>query len=228
MNDMASVIVPKSDQINADDLIARTMTVTVKSVKIEGGKEQPVSIALVETNKVYRPCKIMCRLIVRMWGDVKEDYVGRSMTLYRDPNVKWGALTVGGIRISHMSHIDGEQVVVLQEKRGQLKPHQIKPLKVQQPKPAVDDPAAGWADRYIAAIQNALDGEELDAIRTKQAPRLTEMKAKRPELYARVIEADPLSATPDQPTPAGMEEPGGAAPQDDDAGGPSSQPEGGE
>jgi hypothetical protein len=46
MNDMSPVIVPKSDQINADDLISGPMTVTIKDVQITGGTEQPVSIAL--------------------------------------------------------------------------------------------------------------------------------------------------------------------------------------
>jgi hypothetical protein len=47
MNDMSSVIVPKSDQINSDDLISGPVTVTIRDVEISGGTEQPVSIALV-------------------------------------------------------------------------------------------------------------------------------------------------------------------------------------
>jgi len=45
MNDMASVIIPKSDQINADDLIAGPITITITGVSIRPGQEQPISIS---------------------------------------------------------------------------------------------------------------------------------------------------------------------------------------
>ena len=65
MNDMSAVIIPKSDQINADTLLAGPMTATIKSVHIHGGQEQPVSIELEETPLFYRPCKSMSRVLVR-------------------------------------------------------------------------------------------------------------------------------------------------------------------
>ena len=196
MNDMSQVIIPKSDQINADDLIGKTMTVTIRDVKISAGQEQPVAMRLEGTEKVYRPCKIMSRLMVPMWGPDASKYSGKSMTLYRDPNVKWGALTVGGIRISHMSHIDGEQVVVLQEKRGALKPHVIKPLKAE----VVQHPAnertekskitpEQWTERTIAALEQA---GSMDALMTivqgaqKAADKLAESA---PELFERLMAA---------------------------------------
>ncbi len=52
MNDMTQVIQPKSDQINADDLIAGPITVKITDVKIQGGTEQPVSIHIEGTPKV--------------------------------------------------------------------------------------------------------------------------------------------------------------------------------
>ena len=33
--------------------------------------------------------------------------------LYRDPTVKWAGMEVGGIRISHMSHIETEKLMML-------------------------------------------------------------------------------------------------------------------
>ena len=59
MNDMTSVIIPKSDQINADDLIGGTMTITITDVRIKGGQEQPVSSYFDGSDKAFRPCKSM-------------------------------------------------------------------------------------------------------------------------------------------------------------------------
>jgi hypothetical protein len=58
------------------------------------------------------------RILVGVWGKDASKYVGRSMTIYRDPTVAFGGLQVGGIRVSHMSHIDAEKTVALQVTRG--------------------------------------------------------------------------------------------------------------
>jgi hypothetical protein len=48
----------------------------------------------------------MRRVLVAMWGAEASAYVGRSLTLFRDPDVKFGGMETGGIRISHATHID--------------------------------------------------------------------------------------------------------------------------
>ena len=67
MNDMTPIIQPKSDQINADDLISGPRTFTIDTVDIRGGTEQPVSIRLVGEDRVWRPCKSMSRVLVAAW-----------------------------------------------------------------------------------------------------------------------------------------------------------------
>lgn len=129
MNDMSSAIVPKSDQINADDLIGRTMNITIREVQIKGGQEQPVAMRFDGSTKVYRPCKSMCRVMVAAWGPDARQYIGRSMTLYRDPTIKWGSLEVGGIRISHMSHLERAMTMALTATKGSRKPFVVKPLE---------------------------------------------------------------------------------------------------
>jgi len=130
MNNMNDVIVPKSDQWNSDDFIAGDMVFKIVGVKIRGGEEQPVSIEVEGSPKVYRPCKSMSRVLVAIWGPDANHYVGRRLRLYRDPDVTWAGMKVGGIRISEMSDIDGGKAVTLAltEKRGQRKPIVIKPL----------------------------------------------------------------------------------------------------
>lgn len=135
--DMTSVIQPKSDQINADDLISGPMTVTIEGVKIVPGTEQPVSMTIKGTPKVYRPCKSMARVMVTAWGADANQYVGRSLTLYRDPKVKWGGLEVGGIRISHMSHLERELMVMLTMSKANRAPAKIKPLVANNDAPSI-------------------------------------------------------------------------------------------
>jgi hypothetical protein len=146
MNDMTGVITPKSDQINADDLIGRTMNITIREVQIRGGQEQPVSIYFDGSDKAFRPCKSMSRVLVAAWGADAKQYVGRSLTLYRDPTVKWGGMEVGGIRISHMSHLDRAMTMALTATKGSRKPFVVKPLETApstQSRPQTEPPVSG-------------------------------------------------------------------------------------
>lgn len=131
MIDMLATVVPKSDQLNADDLIGgRALTIKVTKVTGSAG-DQPVAIHYEGDNgKPYKPCKSMRRVLIHLWGDKAQEYVGRSMTLYCDPEVKFGGLAVGGIRISHMSHIAKEVTVMLTSTKANRKPFTVKPLVV--------------------------------------------------------------------------------------------------
>lgn len=64
--------------------------------------------------------------------------------------MKWGGLEVGGIRISHMSHIDKPVTIALTATRGNKKPVTVKPLEVprQDTKPA--DASTGISKREFA------------------------------------------------------------------------------
>ena len=192
MNDMSSVIVPKSDQINADTLLAGPMTVTIREVNIRGGQEQPVDIMLEETPLAYRPCKSMSRCLVQAWGPDARAYVGRSLTLYRDPSVKWGGLEVGGIRISHMSDIDGKKVMQLTATKGQRKPHVVMPLVIDQRQQAASSAkptAKQWTDQHLTAIDNCAGMEALDALIDAAADDLTRLSNAKPDFAAKVTHA---------------------------------------
>lgn len=131
-SDMRSVIVPRSDQINADDLIGGPITIKITGIIIRPGTEQPVAISYDGDNgKPYKPCKSMARVMVICWGADAKEYVGRSMTLYRDDKVKWGGMAVGGIRISHLTDIDRDITMALTETKQSRKPFTVRPLHVQ-------------------------------------------------------------------------------------------------
>lgn len=126
--DMTASIEPRSDQVNADDLLTGPRTVTIERVTV-GAAEQPWDFHLVETpGRVYRPSKSMLRVIIAAWGSDSEVCAGRRLTLYREPSIRFGKDEVGGIRISHMSHIAGPLKLALTVSRGKRDPFVVQPL----------------------------------------------------------------------------------------------------
>lgn len=157
---MIQSIIPKSDQLNSDDLIGRTMTVTITGVSFKSGDEQPVSISFDGDNgKPYKVCKSMRRVLVHVWGADAKEYVGRSMTLYRDPDVVFGGQKVGGIRISHMSHMDAPMTMALTATRLSRKPFTVRPLVIAPQASVVTDDDKYTA--HVAAISTAASEEAL-------------------------------------------------------------------
>lgn len=188
--DLTQTIIPKSDQLNADDLISGPVTVTVESVSA-GSAEQPVDVHLVEfPGRAYRPSKSMRRVMVEAWGKEAAVYAGRRMTLYRDPEVTFGRDKVGGIKISHLSHIDKRLPVVLTVTRGKRAPHVVDPLPDVAPTPT--EPSA--AD--VAA------STDIDTLRSWWQ---SSGAARRAQIAARVAELsaapDPSAPDPDDPDP---------------------------
>ncbi len=181
MNDMSPVIVPKSDQINADDLIGGPVTITIREVQIKGGQEQPVSMYFHGSDKAYRPCKSMSRVMVAAWGADANLYKGRSLTLYRDPTVKWGGMDVGGIRISHMTDIESTMTMALTATKGSRKPFVVKPLVA--PKPTAKPDKIG--DGVKALLARIADGEDIDDDPAASKQRKW-LEANRPELFAEI------------------------------------------
>ena len=126
--DMTRTIEPDSGQLNADDLMAGPVTVTITGVT-RGTPEQPVNVELAEyPGRPYRPAKSMRRILVAAWGKDSSVYTGRRLTLYRDPHVRFGREEVGGIRISHLSHISEPMTVMLTVTRGRRAPFTVQPL----------------------------------------------------------------------------------------------------
>jgi hypothetical protein len=108
---VADLIVPRSDQLNAEQLWDKPMTITVTAVKKVGGvgTQQPLVINYDGDNgRPYKPCKTMIKVMEKAWGDDIRAYVGKSMQLYCDRLVSFGdQKNIGGIRISHMTDLAG-------------------------------------------------------------------------------------------------------------------------
>lgn len=127
--DLTPTLAAKSNQVNADDLIGGPITIRITNISPTGNDQQPVSIDFEGGNgKAYLPCKSMRRVMVAIWGADGKAYVGRGLTLFRDPEVSYGGIKVGGVRISHMSHMDAPMTLSLSEKRGKKALFKVQPL----------------------------------------------------------------------------------------------------
>jgi hypothetical protein len=161
--DLTQSIEPRSDQINSDDLITGPITYTIREV-IGGRAESPFDFMLVETDRAYRPSKTMRRVIVAGWGPEASAYAGRRLTIYREPSIKFGGQTVGGIRISAMSHLEKRVEVMLQTSRGKREKFVVEPLPELTPAERLASLRAEWKDATperkaeIEAESKALQG----------------------------------------------------------------------
>ncbi|MBC8091912.1 MAG: hypothetical protein H7Y15_08235 [Pseudonocardia sp.] len=127
---MSNSIAPKSDQMNAEDLLSGPRTFTIARVRVTETPDQPVLVYLdgFPADRPFKPSKTVRRLMVVAWGADSTAYVGKRLTLYRDPEVKWGGMDVGGIRVSHMSGLAGPLNVALTVTRGRRAPYTVDPL----------------------------------------------------------------------------------------------------
>ena len=167
--DMSTTVAPKSDQLNADDLIAGPRTIRIERVSGTGNPDQPVNVHFEGDNgKPYRPCKSMRRVMIAAWGADASQYVGRAMTIYRDPKVAFGGMEVGGLRISHLSHIERDMTLALTVTKAKRAPFQVKRLIEAPIKKAPDaktlDNAKAWATQFRADLAKAEGQEAVTAL----------------------------------------------------------------
>ena len=117
--DITDALAPTSDQLDAIELVnPRTFTIDSGSRLGSRDGKTVAEIRLVGFPRVWRPSKGMLDVLARCWGTDGKAWAGRSVTLYNDPEVTFGKDKVGGIRISHLSHIDGPVTVMIRG-RGQ-------------------------------------------------------------------------------------------------------------
>lgn len=174
--DMTESLAPKSDQLDAIDLVSGPRTFTIENVS-KHNAEQPFNFHLAGFPRVWRPGKSMRRVIAAAWGTKANAYIGQSVTLYCDPSVQFGNEAVGGTRISHMTGLDKPLKVPLLVKKGRSSVFTVQPLAA--PAPARDflaeaALAEGDVDSlralYTAAQQAGASTEVLEGIRNLATP----------------------------------------------------------
>jgi len=148
--DLRHTIVPKSDQLNADQLIGGPLTITVSRVSAPGG-DQPVTINYEgDGGRPFKPCLTMRKVLVLAWGHDGNKWPGKSLRVFNDPAVRFGKDEVGGVRISHLSDIPKDISVRLAATKGKKALYEIKKL-------------ADGDTELIAAIKAAPDLDALKA-----------------------------------------------------------------
>ena len=144
MLDISKTIEARSDQLNACDLLGGPVTLKITDVKVVAG-DQPVHIYYEGCGeRVYKPCLSMRRVLVMAWKKDASLYIGRSMVAYNDPSIRWANSEVGGIRISHLSHIDKPIRVMLTVTRGKKAPFTVQPLQLTAGPPLSQSDADLW------------------------------------------------------------------------------------
>jgi hypothetical protein len=158
--DMSDTIAPKSDQLDAVDLLGGDRTFTIERVT-RNNDEQPFNFHLAGFPRPWRPGLSMRRVLMACWGPDAATYVGRRVTLYCDPDVQFGGAAVGGTRIRALSHIDKPKQVPLLIKRGKSAIFVVQPLKDEPPARVKPGPRL---DVLIENAQEARNNDELNEI----------------------------------------------------------------
>ena len=154
--DISDSLAANSNQQNYDEFLAGPKTVTVSEVK-KGSAEQPVEVHLVEfPGKPFKPAKSVRRVLAAAWGTDASQWAGRRLTIYGDPEVRYAGKAVGGLRVSHVSHIDKPVTVALTVTRGKREPFTVHPL----PDATPYTPSQDW----LALMASASTGDEKNAI----------------------------------------------------------------
>lgn len=187
ITDLRSTIIPRSDQLNSEQLLGGPMILTVSDVRAGGGEDQPVSIYYeADPGRPFKPCKTMRKVLILAWGPDGTQWIGKSMELYCEPSVKFGGEVVGGIRISRLSDIPKQINVSLTATKGRKSMHEIRPLL-----------ASPELTACLAAITAATNGEGM-----KRAKALAEkLTADADIAFAKTTYAKKVAQLKAQPAP---------------------------
>jgi hypothetical protein len=149
--DVTKAMEPKSDQLNADDFLTGARDVRIASVDVDNTRDKKVWIYIEgETKKPWKPSVTYLRVIYVIWGTPNAAlWIGRELTLYRDPEIHFGPEKVGGIAISNMDGIERPTAVSVTKTRGKKQTIIIKPF-ISKDAPKIDVEAV-QADALAAA-----------------------------------------------------------------------------
>jgi len=206
MTTLSEALAPRSDQLNSDDLIPgpRVLKITGGRIARDGRQTKIILSYEGDAGKPFKPCKTMGRAMVLVWGltdeGFEEQVKGKSIRVYRDPEVTFGDQgQVGGIRISHMSHIDKPTQAKLTVSQGKKAVFVFHPLLTEQPTPA--DFTLTHARLAIAKADSLPDLERVWKQRS-MAPYRDELKE---ALDARKAELTPNDGTLSETNPTAAE-----------------------
>lgn len=173
MTDIGDTIAPKSNQMNADDLVGGPLTLTITEVRVHDTGDQPVHVFFAEwpSGRPWKPSLGMRRWLMLVWGEKSAEYVGKRVTLYRDDSVTWAGEAIGGIRIGAMSGIDRARKLPLTLSSKQKVLVTVKPIADTAPTSPPLDEATVARNALLGQIKEAAvaAGVGLDVIAAEWA-----------------------------------------------------------
>lgn len=187
----------KSDQLNSCDLLGGSLVAKIVDVKA-GNSDQPVIIVIDSWKQPWKPSKTSLRVLCACWGNEPAAWIGRYAVLYCDETVTWGGEAIGGIRASHLSHIDGEKKIAVNIKKGKKGVQTVLPYYPEDspesapPQQPVFWPEEAFEKQFKNAEPKLMSGEkaadDIIAALEKKAPltegqkaRIRRCKADEPE-----------------------------------------------
>ena len=187
----------KSDQLNSCDLLGGPLVAKIIDVK-SGSADQPVIIVIDSWSQPWKPSKTSLRVLCACWGGDPQQWIGRYAVLYNDESVTWGGEAVGGIRASHLSHIDGRKSISVNAKKGKKAAQIVEPYYPEnEPAPAAAPvfwPDDAFEKQYAKAEPKLMAGEsnaeDVILALEKKAPLTEGQKARLRR--CKPLEADPV------------------------------------
>jgi len=185
--DLTPTLAATSNRLTADDLIAGPLTITVTKLTRGAAPQEVIFNFDGDQGKPWHPCKTMRRVLAEAWGTDGLQYVGRQITLFRNPEVPFKGEKVGGIQISHLSNLKGPLQTTISMARGKRTPYRVEPLTTPAPAPAAPAPdpvtaalavcqSSGLTELGLAAF--------CDRVSSGQASTLAQLPA---ETLARIV-----------------------------------------
>lgn len=143
ISDLSGTIIPKSDQLNADQLLGGPMQILITGVSRGTDEKQPIFIDYAGgEGRPWKPCLTMRKVLIAAWGKDGREWIGKSAVLFNDSSVLYGGAQVGGIRVSALSDIPSDMTLLVTEKRGKKTKVVIKKLQDHDYMPALRESAA--------------------------------------------------------------------------------------
>lgn len=170
-HDIGDTLAPKSQQLDAVDLLDGPRIFTITECITRSSEEQPTTIKLAEFPRPWKPGKNQRRVLAYCWGGKGSLYAGRRVELYCDTSVLYAGEKVGGIRIRALSHIDGPMDAPIIPTRGKGGTWHVEPL-TDAPAPRLSEPTPlQLAEVTAEQIDECTDVAELGAM-WKANPKL--------------------------------------------------------
>lgn len=155
----------KSDQVNACDLLGGPLVSQITAIEMTGSADQPVSIYIDSHKQPWKPSKTFRRVLAAAWSDVPpSEWVGRYAVIYCDPTIKWAGEAVGGVAISHLSHIARSipvQVNAAKNKKKVVTVEPYYPQEQQAPQQPTYWPDDAFEKQYAKAEPLLIAGEKI-------------------------------------------------------------------